>query len=123
MKIDFEGLEKYLKSLKMEDIETDWQKPENPKLIQGNSIRDIEHFKMDKTKISFASVILYGMPFLIDALGGDLSVVVLTKKKYKLPTGRLIHAKFYKRIIENTRDQYGNYLNGYWIIPDELIKK
>lgn len=51
MKIDFEGLEKHLKSLKLEDIETDWQKPENPKLIQGNSIRDIEHFNMDIYKL------------------------------------------------------------------------
>jgi len=40
-KIDYKGLENYLKSLKYSEIETNWNKPENAKLIEGNSIEEI----------------------------------------------------------------------------------
>ena len=122
-KIDYKGLKSYIKSLKYSEIETSWQKPKNAKLITVKSIADIEYFKMDKSKISLETVINYGEPFIIDAIGNDLSIVVLSKKGYKLPTGRVIKAKFVKTIIDDCRDLFGTALNGYWKIPSQFISK
>lgn len=120
--IDYKGLEKYLESLKYSEIETNWQKPENAKLIEGHSIDEINFFKTDKSKIPLEKVINYGEPFMVDALGNDLSIVILSKRKYKLPTGRTINAKFVTTIIEDCRKLFGTPLNGYWKIPIEFIK-
>jgi hypothetical protein len=120
--IDFKALENYLKSLSYSDIETNWQKPENAKLIEGHSIEEIEYFKTDKSKIPLEKVINYGEPFLVDALGNDLSIVILSKRGYKLPTGRVIKARFVTTIIEDCRSLFGTPLNGYWKIPSQFIK-
>jgi hypothetical protein len=122
-KIDYKGLEDYLRNLSYSDIETNWQKPNNPKLIEGHSIEEIEYFKTDKSKIPLEKVINYGEPFLVDALGNDLSIVILSKRKYKLPTGRSIHAKYLVTIIEDCREVYGTPVNGYWKIPNQFINK
>ena len=119
--IDFKGLENYLKTLSYSDIETNWQKPKNAKLIEGHSIDEIEYFKTDKSKIPLEKVINYGEPFLVDALGNDLSIVILSKRKYKLPTGRAINAKFDRTLISDCRALYGTPLNGYWIIPKRFL--
>ena len=105
------------------EIETNWNKPESPKLIEGNSISDIEYFKKDKSKIPLEKVIQYGEPFLVDALGNDLSIVILSKRKYRLPDGRVIKAKFVTTIIEDCRSVYGSPLNGYWKIPSQFISE
>ncbi len=120
--IDYKGLENYIKSLKYSEIETNWQKPENAKLIEGHSIEEIEYFKTDKTKILPETIIQYGEPFMVDALGNDLSIVILSKRGYKLPTGRVIRAKFLTTIIEDCRSLFGTPLNGYWKIPSQFIK-
>ena len=120
--IDFKGLENYLKTLSYSDIETNWQKPKNAKLIEGHSIDEIEYFKTDKSKIPLERVINYGEPFLVDALGNDLSIVILSKRRYKLPTGRAINAKFDRTLISDCRALYGTPLNGYWIIPKRFLK-
>jgi hypothetical protein len=122
-KIDYKGLENYLKSLKYSEIETNWNKPKNAKLIEGHSIEDIEYFKTDMSKIPLSTVINYGEPFLVDALGNDLSIVILSKRTFKLPTGRLVHGKFVTTIIEDCRKLYGTPLNGYWKIPNEFLEK
>ena len=119
--IDFKGLGNYLKTLSYSDIETNWQKPKNAKLIEGHSIDEIEYFKTDKSKIPLEKVINYGEPFLVDALGNDLSIVILSKRKYKLPTGRAINAKFVRTLISDCRSLYGTPLNGYWIIPKRFL--
>ena len=119
--IDFKGLENYLKTLSYSDIETNWQKPKNAKLIEGHSIDEIEYFKTDKSKIPLEKVINYGEPFLVDAVGNDLSIVILSKRRYKLPTGRAINAKFDRTLISDCRSQYGTPLNGYWIIPKRFL--
>lgn len=121
-KIDFKGLENYLQSLKYSDLETNWQKPQNPKLIEGHSIEEIEYFKTDKSKIPEDKIIQYGEPFLVDALGNDLSIVILSKRKYKLPTGRVIRAKFVTTILEDCRSVFGTPINGYWKIPTQFIQ-
>ena len=90
---------------------------------EGHSIMDIEYFKMDKSKIIFDTIIDFGMPFLVDAVGNDISVVVLTKRKYKLPTGRAINAKFDRTLIDDCRMLYGTPLNGYWVIPERFLIK
>ena len=119
-KIDYNGLENYLKSLKHLEIETSWNKPDNVKLIEGNLMGEIEYFKL---KIPIEKVIQYGEPFLVDALGNDLSIVILSKKKYKLPTGRVIKAKFVTTIIDDCRGLFGTPLNGYWKIPSQFISE
>jgi hypothetical protein len=119
--IDYEGLERFLRTLKREDIETCWRKPDNPKLITGKSVNSIEFFKIENTPPE--RVIAHGEPFLVDALGNDLSIVILSRKKYKLPTGRVIKAKFVKTIIKDCHEAYGTALNGYWKIPSQFIKQ
>lgn len=122
-KIDYKGLEEYLKSLKYSEIETNWNKPQNAKLIEGVAMNDIVFFKKDISKIPTESIINYGEPFLVDALGNDLSIVILSKRGYKLPTGRVINAKYVTTIIEDCREIYGTPLNGYWKIPNQFITK
>jgi hypothetical protein len=121
-KIDYKGLEDYLKTLDRKEIEGDFNKPENPKLIEGHSILDIDYFKIDINKYKPESIIQYGEPFLVDAIGNDLSIVILSRRKYKLPTGRAINAKFVTTIIDDCRAIYGTPLNGYWKIPSQFIK-
>ena len=123
-KIKYEELTNYLKSLNRDDFQSNWNKNLNAPIKEGHSIDDIEFFKMDKSKITLDTVINYGTPFMIDAIGNDISIVVLTKRKYKLPTGRVINAKFDRTLIDDCHKIYGTALNGYWIIPDRfLIKK
>lgn len=119
--INYAGLEKFLLSIKSEDIERNWNKKENPKLMEGIAMDDIEFFKLDLSKIPKQKIINYGEPFLVDALGNDLSIVILSKKRYKLPTGRVVRSKFVTTIIDDCRKVYGTALNGYWKIPNEFI--
>lgn len=78
---------------------------------------------MDKSEITLDSVIFYNMPFLTDAIGNDLSICVLTKRKYKLPTGRVVNAKFDRIIIQNCREVFGSCLNDYFIIHERFLIK
>lgn len=120
-KIDYKGLEVFLKSLKYSEIETNHNKPENARLIEGNSMLDIDYFKSDKSKIPLEKVINYGEPFMVDALGNDLSIVILSRRGYKLPTGRVINGKFVTTIIDDCRSLFGTPLNGYWKIPQQFL--
>lgn len=119
--IDYEGLKKYLESLNRSDIETNWNKPEYPKLKEAHAMNDIDFFKLHG-KYPEETIVDYGTPFLLDAIGNDLSIVILSRRRYKLPTGRVIGAKFIKTIIDDCRKQYGTALNGYWVIPSQFIK-
>ena len=83
----------------------------------------LSSFKSDKSKILLETVINYGEPFLVDALGNDLSIVILSKRGYKLPTGRVIKAKFVTTIIGDCRSLFGTPLNGYWKIPSQFLTK
>jgi len=120
--IDYKGFEAYLKSLDKSEIEMGWNKPQFPKLCEGESLKDIEYFKCDISKIPPKKIIQIGEPFLVDALGNDLSIVILSAKRYKLPNGRVINAKFVKTVIEDCRSVYGTPLNGCWKIPSQFIK-
>jgi hypothetical protein len=122
-KIDYKGLENYLKTLGYSDIETNWHKPKNAKLIEGHSMEEIQFFKTDKSKIKPEKIINYGEPFLVDALGNDLSIVILSKRGYKLPNGRVIKAKFVTTILDDCRSVFGSPINGYWKIPSQFISK
>ena len=115
--IKYEELREYLKTLK----KTDFDRSDGSKGIikEGYSVDDLIFYK--NVTIPVEQVIFNGMPFLVDILGNDLSVVVLTKRKYKLPTGRVVKAKFDKTIIEDCTKTYGTPLNGYWIIPDRFF--
>lgn len=67
-KINYKGLQTFLKTLTRDDIETNWRKPINPKLIEGTAMDDIDFFKMDISKIDEDKIIYYGEPFLVDAI-------------------------------------------------------
>lgn len=115
--IDYEGLKAYLEATSRDQIETTWQNPENPRLVEGSTAYANEYFgKNKKPEIG------YGEPFLVDALGNDLSIVILTRRRYRLPTGRVIGGKFDRTIIPDCRAHYGNPLNGQWKIPSQFLK-
>ena len=122
--IDFEGLEKYLSALKESDFrDADGKRGTNPNGIikKGIAVDDVDFFKIDTSKIPFDEVIPYGMPFLCDAIGNDLSVIELSRRKHKLPNGRVINSKFVKTVISDCRKIYGTPLNGYWMIPPQYL--
>ena len=119
--IKYKELTDFLKTLKDKDFQRNWNKNTDAPMKEGYSIDEIEYFQTDKSKIPVEIVINYGEPFLIDALGNDLSIVRLSKRRYKLPTGRAINAKFDRTLIADCRSQYGTPLNGYWIIPKRFL--
>lgn len=120
MKIDTEALKKYLKSLSLEDFKYAKQGV-SEKIIKGNAIDDIDFFKKDLSKILLNTVINYGEPFLVDAIGNDLSLVYLTRRKYKLPNGRVCRFKFIETIITDCNRIYGSPLRGYWKVPKQFL--
>jgi hypothetical protein len=115
MKIEYKQLENFLKNLKYEDFE------KGIKILKGTAQDDIERFNIEN--IHSENIIKYGEFFLVDALGNDLSIIKLTKRKYKLPTSRVIKGKFIKTIILDCKEIYGSCLNGYWKIPKSFILK
>lgn len=117
--IDYEGLKRFLETLTYQGIK-------DGDLLKGHARPDIEMFYQsdeDKAGITLNQVIEYNTPYLVDVIGNDLSVCVLTKRKYKTPNGRVIGCKFDKTIIENCRKTFGSPLNGYWIIPERFRLK
>ncbi len=113
--IDYKGLTAYLKIKKYKDFH------KGGSVLKGNTIDDIEYFKMDKSKITMDSIIHFNRPFLVDSVGNDLTVAVLTKRKYKNPDGRIVKFKHIQTVINDCSDLYGSSINGYWIIPDKFI--
>lgn len=115
--IDYKGLQEFLETLTYKDIEYGV-------LVQAHSRNDIDFFYKtdeDKSKITLNQVIEYGQPFLVDAIGNDLSVCVLTKRKYKLPTGRVVRMKLDTVIIDDCTEVFGSPINGYHVIPERFI--
>ncbi len=116
-KIDYKGLKQFLETLTYRSIK-------DGALVKAHARNDIDFFyktDKDKSKITLDQVIEYGQPFLVDAIGNDLSVCVLTKRKYKLPTGRVVKMKFDATIIDDCRKVLGSPVNNYYVIPDRFI--
>lgn len=113
--IRYKGLHEFLNNLKRDDF--------GVKLKEANSIDDIEYFNMDTSKLLYEQVINYGDYFLVDAIGNDLSVCKLTRRKYKLPTGRVVKMKLEQIVINDCHTIYGTAINGYWVIPKEFINQ
>ena len=122
-KIKHKELKEYLETLTEKDFQGNHNQNPDCKIKEGHSIYEIEVCEIDKSEITLDTVIFYGTPFLVDAIGNDLSVVMLTKRKYKLPTGRSIHGIFDKTIIDDCRKLYGTPMNSYFIIPDRFLEK
>ena len=122
-KVKYKELTEYLKTLTKDDFQNDWNKKPDAPMKEGHSINDIIFFDMDKSKITLDTFIDYGTPFLLDAIGNDLSIIIQSKRKYKLPTGRAVKGKFDRTLINDCRKLYGTALNGYWIIPDQFLIK
>jgi hypothetical protein len=118
--IKYKELESYLTSLPEKEFQDKKYNP-NGIIKEAELMTDIDFFKKDKSKFPISKVIDYGMPFLLDALGNDLSICILTKRKFKLPTGRPIQAKLDRTIISNCRKIYGTPLNGCWVIPEQFV--
>ena len=123
--IKYKELSEYLHTLKVTDFQRDGNPALSPDSImkKGYAMDDIEFFKKDKDLIPAAQIINYGDAFLVDLIGNDLSVVILTKRKYKSPNGRVVRAKFDTTVVDDCRKLYGTPLNGYWIIPEKFITK
>ena len=116
-KIDYKGLKEFLETLTYRSIK-------DGALVKAHARNDIDFFYKtdeDKSKITLNQDIEYGQPFLVDAIGNDLSVCVLTKRKYKLPTGRVVRMKFDATIIHDCRKVLGSPVNNYYVIPDRFI--
>jgi len=119
--IDYEGLSKFLHSLTYRGIMDD------NLLTKAQTRDDIDYFHADdeeyKKSIDPKTIVEYGEPFLVDVLGNDLSVCKLTRRGFKLPTGRVVRCKLIKTIISDCRAVLGSPTNGYWVIPDKFIVK
>ena len=117
--IDYEGLKTFLNMLNYRMIK-------DGALTVGHARPDIEKFYKtdeDKAKITLNQVIEYGDPYLVDHIGNDLSIMVMSRRKHKGPTGRVVNAKFDRTIISDCRKTFGSPLNGYWIIPERFRNK
>ena len=129
--IDIVGLTEFLFSLKLEDIEKqntnnrleDKLLNKTYKLIETNTIRDIDRFDFDKSKITLDRVVFYDEPFLVDKIGNDLSIVILTKRRYKDNFGNVGFCKLVTTVVNDCNKLYGTSLNGYWKIPEQFIIK
>lgn len=115
-KVDYEGLEKFLRSLTKEQFKE--------QILEANLRNDIDFqpFQIDVSKLNPDSIIEYGMPFLVDLVGNDISVCVLTRRRLRASYHRLVQCKLKKTIIDDSLKQYGDYLNGCWVIPKEFTK-
>ncbi len=122
-KIKYKELSEFLSILNRGDFDRDWQDNNHVKMKKGFAMDDIEYFKKDISKIPKDQIIDYGMPFLVDAIGNDLSVCTLQKREFKLPTGRLVRMKLRGTVVHDCHKNYGTALNGYWVIPSEFIEK
>ena len=118
--IDFEGLTIFLKSLDPKtEIDRMKDQPITSKLLSADAIQEIAH----RERIMPPPERLIGVdePFLVDVLGNDLSIIILTKTLQKQPKGRKRNFVFVKTIIEDCHKQYGTALNGYWKIPSQFL--
>ncbi len=125
IRLDMKNIEIDYSELKLFLLTLDYRKIKDGSLKEAVSRRDIEMFyesDKKKSKITLDQVIEYNKPFLVDVLGNDLTVCILTKRKYKTPTGRTVNAKIVKTIIDDCKSVFGSCLNGYWVIPDRFIK-
>jgi hypothetical protein len=117
--IDYKGLKTFIETLT-------YRKIKDGALVEAHTRDDIDFFyKTDeeKSKITLDQVIEYGKPFLVDAIGNDLSVCILTRKKCKLPTGRVVRMKLDRIIIADCKKVFGSPVNGYYVIPDRFVNK
>ena len=118
--VKYKELEAYLTSLPEKEFQNKMYNP-NGIIKEAELINYIEHFKIDVSKLDPAQIVNYGMPFMVDALGNDLSVCFLSRRKYKLPTGRVVSMKLGETVIDNCRKVFGTPLNGCWVIPQQFV--
>lgn len=106
----------YMQGLKWSDFEYP-----NSTMKPAILIKDAIDADFNKKDVSTDQYVFLGQPYLCDALGGDLSILICTKRKFRLPTGRVITAALHSTIIDNTNKTFGDWLNGYWAIPPQFI--
>lgn len=116
--IDYNGLSKFLKELTYHDIK-------EGALVVGHARTYLNLYyttSEEINKVDPSHIIEYGVPFLVDAIGNDLSVCTLTKRKYKI-NGRVVGMKLQKTIIDNCNSVYGSPINNCFLIPDRFVTK
>ena len=118
--VKYKELEAYLTSLPEKEFQNKMYNP-NGIIKEAELMNDIERFKMAPSSLKLNQIVDYGMPFLVDALGNDLSVCFLSRRKYKLPTGRVVSMKLGETVVSNCRKVFGTPLNGCWVIPPQFI--
>ena len=114
--IDYKKLEKYLKSLTYKDFVN--IRMDRSKVKEAHTVDDLSVFGYSG-KIEKETIVNFGEYFLVDILGNDLTVVQLTRRKYKTPKGRMVRAKIIATIIDDCKKQYGSCINGYFHIPKD----
>ena len=121
MEVDFEGLKNYLLNLTAEDIrnQVGLKECSCQNEIERQEKRCGKKYIYKENEI----VIPHGGFHLVDILGNDLTVVKTARRKYKTPSGRIVHRKIIQTIIDDCQKVYGTCINGYWAIPKEFIKE
>jgi len=107
-------LKQFLESLKKEDF---WN--EN-RIQNANTIDDLKKFGYEGF-LNGDTIVNFGEYFLVDYYGNDLTICILTKKKYKNNKGRTVACKPFLTIIEDCKKQYGSCINGYFLIEERFI--
>ena len=118
--IDFEWLTIFLKSLNPKtEIDRMQHQPITSKLLGADTIQEIA--SSERAMPPPERLIGVDEPFLVDVLGNDLSIIILTKTLQHQPEGPKRKFIFVKTIIEDCHEQYGTALNGYWKIPSQFL--
>jgi hypothetical protein len=118
--IKYKELTEYLETLKYRDF---WDESSENYMQKAYTTKELE-FSKNKDRFEGEQFIDYGMPYLVDVLGNDLSLVWSTKKKHKLKTCsgvRSLSLKFDRTLIKDCRTVLGSCVNGYWAIPKRFI--
>ena len=109
--LEVEKIKGYIKKLKKEDFYF------NKRIKEANAIDDIIKFGYEGN-LDGDTIVNFGEYFIVDYYGNDLTICMLTKRKYKNNKGRLVSCKPIVTLVEDCKEQYGTCLNGYWKIPN-----
>jgi hypothetical protein len=150
--IDYEGLKKYLLNLTQNDFFIETKMPDgkfvttypNEKIRKAIPITVIESGLIDGSKISFADVIFYGIPFLASFYGTDICVAELSEKKHLIPNdiepfrneydeeyllSHKTNAKFVRMVLPRSNMNYRSFpmsdksaKKNFWFIPEQFIR-
>ena len=110
--MNYRELQDYLHNLTRWDFE-------NGVMVKAVTAVDVEWFGREKYKdLPLNQFVNYGEQILTDALGNDLSMITVTRKKHKLPNGKKINGRLIGTLIYDCHATYGTAINGCWVVPE-----